>query len=67
MSPNRGWKTAHLLTDFRLARWQLELYQLYSLFRQVRIDLENDGKGKEVERLSHLLQDLEELIWQLVE
>lgn len=66
-SLNQGLDKAHLLTDFRLDRWQLELYQLYSLFRQVRIDLENDGKGEAAHRLAHLLRNLEELIWQLVE
>lgn len=64
---NQGLDKAHLLTDFRLDRWQLELYQLYSLFRQVRIDLENDGKGEVAHRLAHLLRNLEELLWQLVE
>lgn len=66
-SLNQGLDKAHLLTDFRLDRWQLELYQLYSLFRQVRIDLENDGKGEATHRLAHLLRNFEELIWQLVE
>lgn len=67
MSLSQGSDTAHLLTDFRLDRWQLELYQLYSLFRQIRIDLENDRKGGAAHRLVPLLRNLEELIWRLVE
>lgn len=67
VSLSQGLDPAHLLTDFRLDRWQLELYQLYSLFRQVRIDLENDRKGGAAHRLVPLLRNLEELIWRLVE